>query len=124
MQYRFFAARVFTCRWPEAVAFYRDVIGLPLVFSDERLGWAQYDLGGVFLGLERCDPDDPVEQELVGRFAGISLAVDDIQASYQQLKKRKVRFSAPPEQQLWGGVLAHFYDLDDNVLTLIGSRSD
>lgn len=124
MNYRLYAVRVFTFQWPESVAFYGDTVGLPLAYSDEQLGWAQFDLGGVFLGVERCEAGDPATRELVGRFAGLSIAVDDIQATYQQLRKRKVRFAGPPEPQLWGGVLAHFFDPDDNIVTLIGAGND
>ncbi|MGH7288269.1 MAG: VOC family protein [Myxococcota bacterium] len=53
----------------------------------------------------------------LGRFLGVSLAVADIQATYEQLFARGVDFLAPPEG---GGVLAHFRDPDGNVLSLVG----
>ncbi len=44
--------------------------------------------------------------------------------SYAELRARGVEFLAPPEQQPWGGVLAHFRDPDPNVLTLLCNRAD
>lgn len=119
MKFSIYAQRVFTQDWQRSLAFYRDVLELPLKFSDETLGWAEFDLQGVSLGLERVD-DEIEARELVGRFVGLSLQVDDIDQVYQQLTQRQVEFTQPPQLQDWGGVLAHFKDLDGNVLTLLG----
>ncbi len=121
MDYKLYAVRVFTTRWDEAVPFYRDTLGWPLRVLDEPLGWAQFDLGGSDIGLERLSAGDPEASSLVGRFTGISIAVDDIQASYGRLCDAGVVFDGPPERQPWGGVLAHFKDPDGNALTLLGS---
>ena len=56
----------------------------------------------------------------MGRFLGVSLRVDDIDGVYHDLTQKGVAFDAPPEQQAWGGKLAHFEDPDGNVLTLLG----
>ena len=84
------------------------------------MGWAQFQLGSAALGLERCDANDPESQDLVGRFIGVSIEVDDIQALYQRLRDKGVSFTSPPTKQPWGGTLAHFRDLDGNTLTLLG----
>jgi predicted enzyme related to lactoylglutathione lyase len=118
--YRLYAIRVFTLKWEESVRFYRDVVGLPPVHTDEALGWAQFQVGAAYLGVERCDPDDDEAEALVGRFVGVSLAVDDVQAEYRRLRARGVRFMSEPQTQPWGGTLAHFEDPDGNVITLLG----
>ena len=120
MSYKLYAVRIFSFQWEASLAFYRDVLGLPLHFSDENLGWAQFDLQGSYIGLERCDPDDPEVRALVGRFVGISIQIDDIHATYDSLRAKGVKFTGPPEKQPWGGSLAHFADPDGNVLTLLG----
>jgi len=119
--YRLYAIRVFSFRWDESVIFYRDIVGLPLRFLSEDIGWAQFDLGSASLGLERCDPADPESSSLVGRFVGVSIEVEDILASYDSLKARGVEFTGPPETQPWGGTLVHFKDPDGNIITLLGS---
>lgn len=120
MDYRMYVVRVFTTRWDAAVPFYRDTLRWPLRLLDEELGWAQFDLGGADIGLERLSASDADAATLVGRFTGISIAVPDIQTSFEQLRGNGVHFDGPPEQQPWGGVLAHFQDPDSNVLTLLG----
>ncbi len=121
MTYRLYAVRVFSFRWEDSVEFYRDVIGIPLSFLGQDFGWAQFDLGSASLGLERCDPADPEARDLVGRFVGISIEVGDIETTYDTLIAKGVEFIGPPERQAWGGVLAHFKDPDENVITLLGS---
>ena len=85
------------------------------------MGWAQFQLGSAYLGLERCDPEDAEAAALVGRFVGASIEVDDIQDIYARLVDAGVEFTAAPEVQPWGGTLAHFLDPDGNVVTLLGS---
>lgn len=102
------------------MAFYRDVLEFPLTFADADMGWAQFQLGPCYLGLERCDPTDAEAQELVGRFVGTSIEVDDIHRVYQHLRDKGVEFTAAPAKQPWGGTLAHFKDPEGNVFTLLG----
>ncbi len=120
MTYKLCAIRVFCFKWQESLDFYKNVIGFPLGYVDESIGWAQFDLGGPSIGLERCHRDDPESRDLVGRFVGISIAADDIETLYTSLKSKGVEFDGPPEKQPWGGTLAHFKDPDGNVLTLLG----
>ena len=121
MTYRLYAVRVFVHDWEACLGFYHDTVGLKVTFADADMGWAQLDVGTAALGLERVDPDDPEGAELVGRFVGVSLEVDDIQATYDALVAKGVGFEGPPESQPWGGKLAHFKDPDGNVMTLLGS---
>jgi len=109
---------VFVRDWPRALEFYGETLGIPFAFKSEEMGWAQLATGDAQLALERSTPGE--EENLVGRFLGVSLAVDDIDATYEELRGRGVEFLAKPERMPWGGVLAHFRDPDGNVLTLIG----
>ena len=120
MTYKLYAVRVFSFKWQESFDFYKDAVGLPVGFVDAELGWAQFDLGGPCLGLERCNPDDSETRDLVGRLVGVSIAVDDIAGVHDSLVANGVEFLSPPEQQPWGGTLAHFKDPDGNVVTLLG----
>lgn len=115
-----YALRVFARDWQECVDFYEQVLELPLRFRDDDLGWAEFDVGGPSLAVERLQPDDDDAEVLSGRFVGASLRTKDIQATYQVLHDRGVEFVGPPTQQSWGGVLAHFKDPEGNVLTLLG----
>ena len=121
MDYMLYAVRIFAVRWSDIVGFYRDITGLPEKFSDEAMGWAEFDPGGPILAIQRTEPIDEEGAALVGRFLGISVSVADIDATYQSLKAKGVEFVEPPERQPWGGVLAHFKDPEQNIVTLVGT---
>lgn len=123
MSYKLYAVRIFSYQWDKSLAFYRDIIGFPLAFEDRVMGWAQFQLGDSYLGLERCDPSDAETRPLVGRFAGTSVEVEDIYSMYDDLVAKGVAFTGKPEPQPWGGVLAHFNDPDGNTVTLLGGVS-
>lgn len=121
MEFKLYAVRVFVSDWERALAFYTETLGIPTAFASAEMGWAELDTGEGKLAIERAT--DAEGLELAGRFVGVSLAVDDIDATYQTLRARGVEFLAPPGKQPWGGVLAHFKDPDGNVLTLLGAPS-
>jgi lactoylglutathione lyase len=121
MAYKLYAIRVFVTDWERALEFYSKTLEMPVVFAGSEMGWAELDTGEAHLALERMAPDNPEAASLVGRFVGVSLQVEDIQATYDTLVARGVDFLAPPEPQPWGGTLASFRDPDGNVLTLLGS---
>lgn len=99
---KLYAIRVFVHDWDAACHFYRGVLGLREGFSDANLGWAEFDVGGARLGIERVADHDLEAASLVGRFLGISLMVDDIDEAYQCLRDRGVAFDGPPQKQPWG----------------------
>jgi hypothetical protein len=51
----------------------------------------------------------------VGRHTGLGLAVDDLQASFEELSAKGVEFPMPPTKQPWGGTIAMFQDSEGNV---------
>ena len=123
MDYRIYAMRVFTTHWDKALGFYRDTLGWPLRYVVEELGWAQFNLGGCDIALERLGENDPEATDLAGRFVGVSIEVSDIHATYHQLLAKGVEFEEAPALQSWGGTLAHFRDVDGNILTLLGNAA-
>ncbi|HET7520573.1 MAG TPA: VOC family protein [Candidatus Limnocylindria bacterium] len=98
-----------------AVAFYRDVLGMPFLFQFP--GMAFFDLGGTRLMLV-----DPQSRDFGGQSA-IYYEVDDITAAHATLSERGVVFSDRPhvvhsddEHEEW---MCFFRDPDDNVLALM-----
>lgn len=118
MDFEFYAQRVFVTGFTEAVEFYSKVFSREPEFSDQSLGWAEFNLGGAKLALERLDANSDEVKELVGRFVGISLQVEDVSQSYRELVEQGVQFTGEPEKQVWGGTLAHFSDPEGNVISL------
>jgi methylmalonyl-CoA/ethylmalonyl-CoA epimerase len=101
----------------KGVAFYRDVLGLPFLFSAPPQ-MAFFDCGGVRL-LVGATPAGQVAQ----KGSAIYFQVADIQAIFSHLKQQGVRFAADPHvvnrtptSELW---LSEFTDPDGNQLALM-----
>ena len=99
-----------------AVSFYRDTLGLPLLFTTGDLGF--FDCGGVRLMLT---PPEKPEFDHPGSV--LYLVVPDIEAAYRQLVAKGVKFEGKPhliarlpDHDLW---MAFFYDSEDNMLALM-----
>ena len=99
-----------------AVAFYRDALGLKLLFqAPPQLAF--FDCGGVRLMLS------PAEPEFDHQGSVIYFAVDDIKASHAALAAAGVKFRSEPhliaklpDREVW---LADFVDSEGNVLALM-----
>ena len=99
-----------------AVAFYRDVLGMRLLFEAPP-AMAFFDCGGIRLMLSLPEGD------LDRRSAIIYYTVDDIQQAATVLGERGVLFDQPPHvvarlphADLW---MAFFHDADDNLLAIM-----
>ncbi|MEE2914349.1 MAG: VOC family protein [Pseudomonadota bacterium] len=66
------------------------------------------------------DPSDIEVASLVGLFVGVSLVVDDIDATDALLLEKGVTFSGPPKKQPCGSKLAQLKDPHGNMLPLLG----
>jgi methylmalonyl-CoA/ethylmalonyl-CoA epimerase len=98
-----------------AVAFYRDTLGLTLLFQAPP-GLAFFECGGVRLMLSLAEGTEAATSI-------IYYAVDDIQRAHGVLAARGVRFvgqphivARMPDHDLW---LAEFLDSEDNALALM-----
>src|SRR5262245_32477668 len=99
-----------------AVAFYRDVLGLKLLFQAPP-GLAFFDCGGVRLMLS------PPEPAFDHQGSVIYFAVDDIKSAHAALVAGGARFRSEPhliaklpDREVW---LADFEDSEGNVLALM-----
>jgi methylmalonyl-CoA/ethylmalonyl-CoA epimerase len=99
-----------------ATAFYRDVLGLPLLFTAPNLAF--FDCAGVRLMLGRAETP-----ELDHPSSILYFRVTEIKAAHQRLLERGVHFlSAPrviapmPTYDLW---MAGFRDSEGNIMQLI-----
>ena len=111
------AVRVFVPDVAAARGFYRDTLGLTEAHADDRVLIFRTDTADLIV--EAADRDDAEEGPLIGRFVGVSFSVPDVRAAYSALTAKGVRFHSEPEEQDWGGVLAHVLDPFDNLLTLV-----
>ncbi len=100
-----------------AVAFYRDKLGLRLLFQAPP-ALAFFDCGGVRLMLDRA-----AAPEFDHASSILYFRVDDIQAAHQELAGRGVAFrdtphkiADMPDHELW---MTHFYDSEENTHALM-----
>jgi len=113
---RIASIRVFVFDLEAARKFYEETLGLAGRVDGED--YSAFALGDARLIIEPVEPTSEYAL-LVGRFTGFSLEVADVNAAYEELKGRGVIFLDPPEKQPWGGILAHFEDADENILTIV-----
>jgi predicted enzyme related to lactoylglutathione lyase len=76
----------------KAVAFYRDTLGMAFDFNEEGEFWTEFDSPPVSFAL--CRPGD-------GDWKGppaVALAVEDVYAAVEELRKKGVRVLAEPEE--------------------------
>jgi len=99
-----------------AVAFYRDTLGLPLLFTAGKLAF--FNCGGVRLML-----DTPAKPEFDHPSSILYFAVPDIAAAHRQMLDAGVHFEDPPhlvakmpDHDLW---MTFFRDSEQNFLALM-----
>jgi predicted enzyme related to lactoylglutathione lyase len=95
-----------------AVAFYTEVVGLPLVRRDGD-EWAELDGGSVRLALHGTDAEDPPTSGTV------VLRVDDLDATRWTLEERGASFDAYVGEVPGFARFATFRDPDDNPVQII-----
>lgn len=114
--------RIFVSDVNRSKPFYKDVLGLNLETDGSEDGFIVFRSGSIKMVVENSESSDETTGELlVGRFTGLSLKVPNIYESYERLVSSGVEFLDPPEQQPWGGWLASFKDVDNNILTIVQS---
>jgi catechol 2,3-dioxygenase-like lactoylglutathione lyase family enzyme len=112
-------ARIFVLDLAQAEAFYARTLSLPLRAGGASHGFCLFAPGSTQLIVEAVAADAPDdEQLLVGRFTGLSFAVESVEQTYRDLLAKGVRFTEAPEPQPWGGVLATFQDPAGNAFQL------
>jgi methylmalonyl-CoA/ethylmalonyl-CoA epimerase len=99
-----------------ATAFYRDILGLPLLFTAGSLAF--FDCGGVRLMLTH-----PEKPEFDHPSSVLYFAVPDITGAHQQMLNSGVRFedephliARMPNHDLW---MTFFHDSEENLLALM-----
>ena len=99
-----------------AIAFYRDTLGLPLLFTAGALAF--FDCGGVRLMLSR-----PEKPEFDHPSSILYFTVPDIVSAHRNMLSRGVHFEDTPHliakmptHDLW---MTHFHDPEQNLLALM-----
>jgi serine phosphatase RsbU (regulator of sigma subunit)/predicted enzyme related to lactoylglutathione lyase len=122
---RIFFSTVFVRDHDRSLRFYLDQLGFRLV-ADNRfegggrwVGVAPPD-GNAILALVVPDPGSE-EYDLIGRARQIVFITEDINAMYEEWRKRGVHLHHPPQTPIWGGMFTSFEDVDGNSFVLVAS---
>jgi predicted enzyme related to lactoylglutathione lyase len=101
-----------------ALAFYTEKLGFKVVtdqpFTDKQR-WIELRIGNSETRFVLFTPDG--HEDRIGTFFNGSLACDDAEATYRQLKQRGVEFISEPKKEPWG-TYAIFRDPDGNQFVL------
>jgi lactoylglutathione lyase len=115
-----FLAVLFVKDLDRARNFYEHVIGLEFERGDDNS--ASFALGpDVILLLNHTGADDllspdDVDHDVARAASSVLVAtVDDVDATYEELRSRGVEFIRTPEDRSWGMRCAHFRDPDGHV---------
>lgn len=93
-----------------AVKFYRDVLGFQLKF--ESPGWSEFVTGETTLALHPASEKNPAGAVELG------FTVPDVRQFHAEAAAKGVRFTLPPKQQDFGGLLAQFADSEGGLCSV------
>src|SRR5262245_51512472 len=121
---RIFCSRVFVRDQDRSMQFYLDQLGFNLVVDNRFEGGGRWIAvappdGAGFLALVTPEPGSE-EYGLIGRARQLVFITEDVNAIYEEWRKRGVRFLHPPQTPLWGGMFTVFEDVDGNSFALVG----
>ncbi|MEO0563032.1 MAG: VOC family protein, partial [Chloroflexota bacterium] len=108
---------VFVKDQDDAIAFYRDVLGMQVkidTMMGEHFRWIEVMPEGAQTSIALLAP---FNDEPIGVNTGMIFDTADVKAVYESWKD-KVDFVQVPETQPWGGVQARFADPDGNVFSI------
>jgi lactoylglutathione lyase len=109
MKARFTYAITFVADMDKAVAFHRDVLGLPPRFTSPH--WSEFDTGDVTLALH------PASAENEAGSVQLGFAVENVANLYEARGDNGLDFSAAPRPQQ-GTMLARIRNCDGAEITL------
>lgn len=104
-----------------AMQFYRDKLGLDVVFSDEvsfafHLEGQDFALVSLSTGMEMLNEE--VLQQSAGRRVMMCADVEDVDAVHAAFTAKGMTFIKPPADQPWGWRTAYFADPEGNLWEL------
>jgi predicted enzyme related to lactoylglutathione lyase len=106
-----------------ALDFYVNVLGWEKAMDNPmgpEMRWLTVVPPGAQTQLVLAHPGWYESEVIPGKSTGISLVTPNIEATYETLKERGVKFKQPVTDMPWGAKATWFYDLDGNEFFLVG----
>lgn len=124
----FLGIRLLVNKFPAMLRFWRDVMKLPLKFSDDGMGYAYFETAKGGLELFSRDAFSAAIGEKTpapaGRQSVLLFKVDDVDTAYADLVKRGAKaVSGPIERKEWNARAAHVADPDGNIVEIYAMLS-
>lgn len=102
----------------QACEFYTHALGLRLVYHSKKTGWAEFDLNGARLALQRSETGGG------GRNPLLSLRVVNLTNTVKVLRSRGVRFEDDGAlHEEFFGSWSNCLDIDGNVINLFEPKA-
>jgi predicted enzyme related to lactoylglutathione lyase len=101
-----------------ALKFYTESLGFEVATDqpfNEKQRWIELRIGHSQTRVVLFTPEG--HEDRIGTFFNGSIACDDVEATYRQLRQRGVEFLEEPQKQPWG-TFATFRDPDGNQFVL------
>lgn len=117
------AVVLFVLDLERAMTFYRDTLGLEVVFSDDvsyafHMDGQDFALVARSAGVAMLNDEVLAAQRGGGQQVMLCADVDDVDATFATLTGRGVAFIKPPIDQPWGWRTAYFADPEGNLWEL------
>jgi phosphoserine phosphatase RsbU/P len=121
---RIFFSTVFVRDHDRSLQFYVDQLGFSLVADNHFEGGGRWVAvappdGSAVLALVAPKHGDE-GYDLIGRAKDVAFITEDVNATYEEWRKRGVRFHHSPHTPNWGGTFTSFEDVDGNSFALVG----
>ncbi|HEY7182422.1 MAG TPA: SpoIIE family protein phosphatase [Blastocatellia bacterium] len=115
---------VFVRDQDRSLRFYLDQLGFSLVGEASFEGQGRWVAvsppdGSAIFALVTPKPDSE-EYNLIGQSREVGFITEDVNALYEEWRKRGVHFQHPPQKPIWGGLFTTFEDVDGNSFSLVG----
>ncbi len=122
---KFINVRLLVGDFTASLGFWRDIMKLPVAYSDESIGYAYFDTGSAGVELFNRDAFAAALVEAtpaptpVGRQTILVFRVDDVDATYTHLVQRgATAVAGPQDRPAWGARSAHISDPDGYLIEI------
>jgi catechol 2,3-dioxygenase-like lactoylglutathione lyase family enzyme len=101
-------------KFEEVVRLYRDILGLPV--AEESPHFVMFETQGSRLAFHKLSKGPKIDRQTVE----IHFEVNNVDAIYNSLKKKGVKFQDLPANMPWGTRMASFRDPEGYTVEIVG----